>query len=361
MASERRVRVGIADRPYDIVVGRGLVREAGTLVDIPDGAEKAFVVTHPELRSYSEPVAVSLASRGLDAVTVEVAAGERSKSLGAASDLYDSLAAAGAHRHDLVVAVGGGVVTDVAGFVASTFARGMHLVNVPTTLLGQVDAAIGGKTAVNLEAGKNLVGTIHQPIAVLCDVDVLATCPADEMRSGLGEVIKYGFIAEPSLLDVVERSAHSLVEGDSEILMDVVARCCAIKADIVAADERETSVRAILNYGHTFAHAIEKLKGFGAVPHGNAVALGMMAAAYLARELDRIDDDLVAHHRRVIDAAGLPTSASLDLDKLQDAWKLDKKYRGGVRFVLLAGLAKPESGIVAPPDALEKAVERLRS
>jgi 3-dehydroquinate synthetase len=235
----------------------------------------------------------------------------------------------------------------------------MSLIQVPTTLLGQVDAAIGGKTAVNLDAGKNLVGTFFQPVAVISDVDLLTTCPPAEMRSGLAEVIKYGFISEPKLLDDVEVSVDRIVDADPDIVVDIVARCSAIKAGIVATDERESGVRAYLNYGHTFAHAIEKLNDF-TIRHGEAVALGMMGAAYLARELGRIDDELVAHHRRVIETAGLPTSASLDLDGLQGAWKLDKKYRGGVRFVLLAGLGKPGSGIAASSDAVAAAVERLR-
>ena len=361
MSAAHRITVAIPGRAYDVLVGTDMTKEISEFVELPSDVEKAAVVTHPELRAYAEPVAESLRHAGLETTMLELSSGEGSKSLESTGRLLEELASAGFHRHDVLVALGGGVITDVGGFVASTYARGMNLVHVPTTLLGQVDAAIGGKTGVNLTAGKNLVGTIYQPTAVICDVVLLATCPPEEIRSGLAEVIKYGFIADPGLLDIVETSTNAIVTADPTILVDLVARCCAIKGEVVAADERESNIRARLNYGHTFAHAIEKTEGFGAIRHGEAVALGMMAAAYLARELDRIDDDLVAHHRRVIDAAGLPTSASLDLERLQDAWNLDKKYRGGVRFVLLSGLARPEVDVAVPPAALAVAVERLRS
>jgi 3-dehydroquinate synthetase len=179
------------------------------------------------------------------------------------------------------------------------------------------------------------------------------------MRSGLAEVIKYGFIADPDLLMYVAEHAGALVDGDPEALLEVVSRSVAIKAGIVSGDERESGIRAHLNYGHTFAHAIELNESFGGIRHGEAVALGMMAAAYLARELDRIDDDVVTLHRRVLESVGLPVTASLNLDTLEDAWRLDKKYRRGVRFVLLAGLGKPEAGVEVPREALVKTIERL--
>jgi 3-dehydroquinate synthase len=276
-----------------------------------------------------------------------------------AGDLAERLAALNAHRHDLVVGFGGGVVTDVAGFVASTYARGMNVLHVPTTLLGQVDASIGGKTGVNLEAGKNLVGTFHQPIAVVCDVDVLASCPIEELRAGMAEVVKYGFISDPDLLPLVEERVDEMYAGDAKLLVDVVARCASIKASIVSADEREQGSRAFLNYGHTFAHAIEKARAFSGIRHGEAVALGMMAAAYLAQELGRIDESVVALHERVLRAAGLPTQEPFDLPELEDAWVLDKKYRQGVRFVLLNGVGRPEAGIEAPRDALATALKRM--
>lgn len=355
----RRIPVDLGERSYDVVVGRGLVPTLGELLpNFPD-AEKAFVITHPSLHPHMRAAAASLEKRGLEVEVVFIPEGEPSKSLEQIAALYDELAARGAHRHDVVVTFGGGVVSDAAGFVASTYARGMPLVHVPTTLLGQVDAAIGGKTAINLARGKNLVGTIYQPAMVVCDVDLLASCPVEEMRSGMAEVIKYGFIAAPDLLGVVEAHGAQLLSSESSELVDIVAHSAAIKASVVSSDEREHGVREHLNYGHTFAHAFEKVSSFGALRHGEAVALGMMAAAYLAEELDRIDDQVVALHARVLVSVGLPTSASFDLDELEGAWKLDKKYRKGVRFVLLAGLGKPQGGVEAPRSALTTTIERL--
>jgi 3-dehydroquinate synthase len=271
--------------------------------------------------------------------------------------LYRGLQDADAHRHDLLVTFGGGVVSDVGGFAGSTYARGMQLIHVPTTLLGQVDAAIGGKTGINLQEAKNLVGTIYQPSAVVCDVTFLASCPPEEISSGMAEVIKYGFIVDPDILDLVVRRRSDIEAKDTQVMLDIVARCVAIKASIVSSDERESGERAFLNYGHTFAHGIEAAAGFTGIRHGEAVAIGMMAAALTARELGRIDDDVVALHRSTLRSAGLPTGARLDLQRLEQAWKHDKKYRGGVRFVLLMGLGKPEADVKVPREVLEKVVE----
>jgi 3-dehydroquinate synthase len=258
-----------------------------------------------------------------------------------------------------VVAVGGGVITDLSGFVASTFNRGMPVVHVPTTLLAQVDAAIGGKTGVNLPQGKNLVSTFHQPRLVVCDVGVLESLPVAELRAGMAEVAKYGFISDPELLEILESKAGDLLDGEPHLLADVVARSVEIKAGVVSADELERGGRAVLNYGHTFAHAIEHAAGYEGIRHGEAVALGMMAAAHLARGLDRIDDAVVAAHRRVLQSLELPVTASLDYDTLHEAWLRDKKYEGGVRFVLLGDLGRAEPGITAPREAVEEALKRL--
>ncbi|MGI8774239.1 MAG: 3-dehydroquinate synthase, partial [Actinomycetota bacterium] len=254
-----------------------------------------------------------------------------------------------------------GVVGDLAGFVASTYARGLALVQVPTSLLAQVDASIGGKTAVNLAAGKNLVGTFHQPLAVVADIDTLATLPEEEFVSGMAEVIKYGLIAEPDLLGYVTGNSDALKRRDPAVLQEIVARSAAIKAGIVASDETEQGRRAYLNYGHTFAHAIEHLHGYGALRHGEAVALGMMAAASLARELGHLDDDDVRLHRRSLQALGLPVSAPLEVDDLAVAWQRDKKYRDGVRFVLLQRIGSPVAGIEADRDTIRVALERMTS
>ena len=356
-----RIRVELGDRSYDVVVGDGLVAHLAEVAPPPEDAEKAFVLTHPELEAASADALASLSAAGLKTHTLTVAAGEGSKSLDVAGDVLARLAELGAHRRDLLVGFGGGVVTDLAGFVASTYHRGMPLVHVATSLLAQVDAAIGGKTAVNLPHGKNLVGTFHQPRAVVCDVATLSTLPREELAAGLAEVVKYGAIADPALLGLVEERAGEVFETDLEVLAEVVRRSAAIKAAVVARDETEGGPRAHLNYGHTFGHAMEHVTARTATPlrHGEAVALGMMAAAYAAFELGRIDEAAVAAHRRALEAARLPVSATFDLDELEEAWRHDKKYRRGVRFVLLAALGRPEAGIEIDRYTLQTTLRRL--
>lgn len=358
---ERRVRVPLGERSYEVVVGDGLVGRLGDVVPLPPDAEKAFLVTHPALAGPAAEAAAALSAAGLKTHTLTVPPGESSKSLPAAQGLLTDFADLGAHRRDVVVAVGGGVVTDLAGFVGSVYHRGMPVVHVATSLLAQVDAAIGGKTGVNLPQGKNLAGTFHQPRAVVCDVGVLRTLPEPELVAGLAEVVKYGLIADRSLLTLVEERSRSLHARDPELLIDVVTRSAAIKAAVVAQDETESGARAHLNYGHTFGHAMEHVTARTQTPlrHGEAVALGMMAAAFTARELGRIDEDIVAAHRRPLEAAGLPVSAAFDLTDLEDAWQHDKKYRRGVRFVLLGRLGRPEAGVEVGRETLSRALRRL--
>ncbi|MDQ4144050.1 MAG: 3-dehydroquinate synthase [Actinomycetota bacterium] len=362
-SEERRVTVEVPGSPYEVVVGRGPSSRLGSISGVFAEAENVFVVTDAELEDMALERTGSLGSGGGKVHRVILEPGEAAKSLRSVEVIYERLATAGAHRHDVIVAFGGGVVTDVAGFVASTFNRGMPLVNVPSTLLGQVDAAIGGKTGINLAQGKNLVGTIYQPSVVVCDIDLLASLPPREISSGLAEVVKYGFIADPSILDIVDRRAHDLIQRNAELLEDIVVRCVAIKAGVVARDERESGERAHLNYGHTFAHAFEHAAGYGEIRHGEAVALGMMAAAYLARALGLVDEDVVVRHRRALEAVGLPVSIETSVPELEEAWRHDKKYRRGVRFVLLeklpGGVVAVRSGVDAPTDALVGAIERL--
>jgi 3-dehydroquinate synthase/shikimate kinase/3-dehydroquinate synthase len=345
--------------PYDVVIGEQLLTRLDEFLPDTSAAEKAAIVTHDSLRSLADPVAGVLRRRNLEVGVIDVPEGERAKSLDRVALLYEAFADAVLHRRDLVVAVGGGVITDLAGFAASTYNRGMSVIHVPTTLLGQVDAAIGGKTGVNLETGKNLVGTIHQPSLVVCDVATLRSLPEEEFVSGLAEVAKYGFIDDPDLLDLLMSGSTMLLAREPSLLREVVARCAAAKAAIVAVDEKETGVREVLNYGHTFAHAIERSSDFS-IRHGHAVALGMMAAAYLAHELRRIETDVVDRHTEVLEALGLPVRADLDLEVLEKAWVRDKKYRGGMRFVLLSSLGKAEPGVTADRAAIARSLERLR-
>jgi 5-deoxy-5-amino-3-dehydroquinate synthase len=310
------IRVGLDERGYDVLVGPGAVE--GVADAVPDSARRVAVVTQAGIPVDLDP--------GVEHRTFFLGEGEDAKTMASVEELCRDWSQWGMTRADAVVAVGGGMVTDVAGFAAAVYHRGIDVVHVPTTLLGQVDAAIGGKTGVNLPEGKNLVGAYWQPRAVLCDTDLLATLPPRELRSGQGEVAKYHF------LDDGRFGAEPI---ETLTLEQQVARAVAIKADVVSGDEREAGRRATLNYGHTLGHALEVAGGFD-LRHGEAVAIGLVYAAELARVLGRIDDDRVAEHRRVVGAYDLPASlpAGSDPDELVALFGRDKKALDGVTFVL---------------------------
>jgi shikimate kinase/3-dehydroquinate synthase len=357
----RRVGVRAAAGDYDVIVGRDLLARLADFVPDTLDPENAFVVTHASLTGLARAAVDSLAFKGIRTRVLTVPEGETSKSLDSAADLFSRFADAAAHRNDLVVSLGGGVITDLAGFAASTFNRGMPVIHAPTSLLAQVDAAIGGKSGVNLPQAKNLVGTFYPPSAVVSDVAALETLPPEELRSGMAEVVKYGLIADPELLDLISARASAIFSLDLELLEEVVVRSTSIKAAIVSADEHESGARAHLNYGHTFGHAVEATSGYKGIKHGEAIAIGMMAAAHLARVMGRIDDGIVKAHRDALVALGLPVAARLDLDDLERAWLRDKKYYRTVRFVLLAGLARPEAGVPAAREEIIEALKRLES
>jgi 5-deoxy-5-amino-3-dehydroquinate synthase len=325
-----RVPVALGDRAYDVVVGDGARHLLAEVVSasVPS-ARRAAVVTQADIRVGVDP--------GLPFDVFTVPDGEGAKALSAIEELTRGFARAGLSRADVVIAVGGGVVTDLAGFAAASFHRGTSYVNVSTTLLGQVDAAIGGKTGVNLPEGKNLVGAFWQPRAVLCDQEVLATLPPREWASGRGEMAKYAFLDRAPDAGSSSRPDEFLLDLD---LGDQVARCAQIKAEVVASDEREGDRRMILNYGHTLAHALEAA-AFGPergwdLRHGEAVAIGLVFAALLARRLGRIDDARVAQHRQVIGAFDLPGDlpAGADPDELLSFMARDKKAHHDLTFVL---------------------------
>lgn len=311
MSDVRVVRVPLADRSYDVVIGHGVRTEVGSL--LPGTARRAAIVTQEGIPFEIDP--------GIDHQVFTIGHGETHKSLATIERLCEGFAAMGLTRHDVVIGVGGGMVTDVAGFAAASWHRGIPVVHVSTTLLGMVDAAIGGKTGVNLAAGKNLVGAYWQPSGVLCDLDALATLPTREMRCGLGEMAKYHFLTGDDLLamDVVDR----------------IARCVEIKAEIVAADEREGGRRALLNYGHTLAHALEITSDF-AMAHGEAVAVGLIYAAHLGQVLGRIDDERVQQHYDVVGGLyELDTSlGDVDPGRVLGLMAKDKKALDGLTFVL---------------------------
>jgi len=330
------LEVPLGERSYPVLVGPGARHRL--LEVLPVGAQRAAVVTQAGIGWDVDP--------GVESATFTIGDGEDAKHLGTVEDLCRDLARWGLTRGDVVVAVGGGVVTDVAGFVAAVYHRGVPVVHVPTTLLGQVDAAIGGKTGVNLPEGKNLVGAYWQPSAVLCDIETLGTLPPREYRSGLGEMAKYAFLGVDDLPDLA--------------LDEAVAACVRCKAEVVASDEREGGRRAVLNYGHTLAHALETEGGYG-LRHGEAVAVGLVYAAEVARRLGRIDDERVAQHRRVVAGYDLPLAPpeGLDPDRLIDLFARDKKAVRGITFVL-DGNRGVEPVPVTDRALLRDALEALR-
>src|SRR3954451_8664703 len=325
--------------PYDVLVGPGA---ASRVAAVLPGVSSVAVVHDERLSGPAAPVVASLEASGARVQVLTVPSGEQAKSVDVLARLWDQFAAVGIGRQDAVVAVGGGATTDVAGFAAATWLRGVRVVHVPTTLLAMVDAAIGGKTGINTGAGKNLVGAFHPPAGVVVDLDVLATLPADEWVNGMAEVVKAGFIADPAILDLVEADLDGAARPDGPHTRDLVERSIAVKAGVVARDLRESGPREIRNYGHTLGHAIELVEDFR-WPHGHAVGVGMVFAAALGRAVAGLDDDTADRHRRILDRLGLPTRYRSDAwPQLSTAMRRDKKARAGqVRFVVLEGLARP--------------------
>ncbi|GAA5015547.1 3-dehydroquinate synthase [Terrabacter aeriphilus] len=350
---------------YDVVIGSGVLGRVGGLLG-PD-VERVLVVHPPTLPDLTARVTAAVEGEGYAVHVAEVPDAEAAKTAEVAASLWSQLGVAGFTRTDAVVGVGGGTVTDLAGFVAASWLRGVRVVQVPTTLLGMVDAAVGGKTGINTVEGKNLVGAFHPPAGVLCDVDVLATLPEADLVAGLAEVVKCGFIADPVILDLVESSVAAdpalARSAANPHLRELIERAVRVKAEVVAADLRESSLREILNYGHTFGHAIEQVEHY-AWRHGEAVAVGMVYVAELARLAGHLSgsegDALVARHRSVLESLGLPTTyAAGRWDELLAAMRRDKKSRGStLRFVVLDGLARPNR-LAGPDDALLQAAYGL--
>jgi len=340
------------ERPYQVLVGRDLL---ACLPPLVGAAAQVAVLFAAPLRGYAERVATTLREAGFAPLPIEVPDAEAGKTIEVAARCWDALGGAGFTRTDAVVGVGGGAVTDLAGFVAAAWLRGVPVVQVPTSLLGMVDAAIGGKTGVNTAAGKNLVGAFHPPAGVLCDLSTLDTLPADDLRAGLAEVVKCGFIADPVILDLIERDPAGATDPASATLRELVERAVRVKADVVGQDLRESGLREILNYGHTLGHAIEKAEGYR-WKHGHAVAVGLVFAAALARRAGRLDAAVAARHERVLASLGLPVRyGGAGFDEVHAAMRVDKKARGArLRFVVLDALARP-SILDSPADDLLRA------
>jgi len=353
--STETVRVELAERSYDIEIGAGNLDRTGAFLAARARVTHAAVITDAHVeRPHAHQVAQSIAEQDVEVDLVVVEPGETSKSIDTAATLWEKLLQLGADRKSVVVAVGGGVVGDLAGFVAATYARGIRFFQVPTSLLAQVDSSVGGKVGINLPEAKNMVGAFLQPLGVLIDTATLDTLDAREYRAGLGEVVKYGVIMDAALFAYLEAHAERLARRDHDVLRRVIARCCRLKADVVEADEREESGRrAILNYGHTFGHAFETLGGYGAILHGEAVAVGMLCASRLAERLRRIGPDVTERQSRLLAALGLPVDVPpLDPDRVLRAMMHDKKVEHGrLRFVLPSRLGEVDLvGEVCPDD-----------
>ena len=336
--SEETVRVDLGPRAYDVVVGAGVLDSLGERLTALGFRDRCGVVTSDRVAQlYRTPVERALRLAGFTPLVVEVLDGEASKTVATLGRVWDALLAAGIERGTPLVALGGGVIGDVAGFAAATLLRGIPVVQVPTTLLAQVDAAIGGKTAVDHPVGKNLIGAFHQPRLVLADVGVLATLPRRELVAGLAEVVKYGVIGDAALFARIERDPDALLTGDPTTLVPVVAACARQKAAVVAADEREErGERAVLNFGHTVGHAVEAATAYGRYLHGEAVAIGMVAAARVSRAIGCCDDATVERIRKIVGRLGLPGEIPADVarERLVAAMRADKKSAGGrIRFV----------------------------
>lgn len=355
------VRVELSERSYEIEIGRDSLAGLGSFLQARQQFSRAILVSDSQVAPlYGAAASAAIERVGLAHTLLTVPAGEASKSIACLSQLWDETLSAGADRKTVVVALGGGVVGDLAGFLAASFARGVPFVQVPTTLLAQVDSSVGGKVGINLPAAKNMVGAFWQPEGVLIDTNTLNSLPEREYRAGLAEVVKYGVILDAAFFAYLEANIEGIQARSPEVLKHIVARCCELKADVVRQDEREeTGLRAVLNYGHTFAHAFESRAGYGTLLHGEAVSIGMVCAARLASALGRVDQAFCLRQFALLEALGLPTAVpNFPTQELIDVMQHDKKtVQGRLRFVLPSGLGHVELVSAVPAQAVVDSLE----
>ncbi|MCS0628994.1 bifunctional shikimate kinase/3-dehydroquinate synthase AroKB [Telluria mixta] len=353
------LNVELGDRSYPIAIGRGLLDDTSLLNRHIGGSGKVAIVTNTTVAPlYLDKVAAPLRAAGREVVPIILRDGEEFKNWESLNEVFDALLANKCDRKTTLVALGGGVIGDMTGFAAATYMRGVPFVQIPTTLLAQVDSSVGGKTGINHPLGKNMIGAFYQPRAVIADTATLDTLPDRELSAGLAEVIKHGAILDAGFFDWIEANIEKLVARDHAALAHAIARSCEIKADVVARDEREGGLRAVLNFGHTFGHAIEAGLGYGAWLHGEAVGCGMVMAADLSRRLNLIDDAAVDRVRALVKAAGLPVVApDLGNERWIELMEVDKKNEGGaIKFILLKPLGSP-SITNAPRELLDATLE----
>jgi 3-dehydroquinate synthase len=354
--SSQHVHIALGDRSYDIAIGVGLVGQRATWEGLPLATSAVIVTNETVGPLYAATLRTSLAPRFASIIEVVLPDGEAHKDWQTLNLIFDALLTHGCDRRTVLFALGGGVVGDMAGFAAASYMRGVPFVQVPTTLLAQVDSSVGGKTAINHPLGKNMIGAFYQPLRVVCDLAMLETLPARELSAGLAEVIKYGPIADLSFLDWIEGNIDALLRRDPPALAHAVRRSCEIKANIVGQDEREAGLRAILNFGHTFGHAIEAGLGFGEWLHGEAVGCGMVMALQLSYRLGLLRVEFVQRVTALIQRAGLPTMGPpLGVDRYLDLMRVDKKAEAGeIRFVVID---RPGRAMVrSAPDGLVREV-----
>lgn len=354
----RKVKVSLGARSYEIHIGSALLESIGAKCARLKLGRACAVITDKNVGPlYARRVCDALVDSGFSPSVITVDAGEKAKSLKTVGQCYDELAKQRLERKSFIVALGGGVVGDLAGFVAATYLRGIPFVQVPTTLLSQVDSSVGGKTGVNLRSGKNLVGAFYQPKLVLCDLDTLESLPRREYVAGLAEVLKYGIIYDGALFRQLERRIDTVLERDPEMLASIIARSCEIKAEVVGQDETESGLRAILNFGHTIGHGLEAISAYGKYLHGEAISIGQVLAARLSARLTGLPERDVQRITALFDKAGLPTSVTFrgtERERLLTAMRLDKKVsEGSIRFVLAEQIGRVRYGELVPADVLD--------
>jgi 3-dehydroquinate synthase len=355
------LNLGLGDRTYPIHIGGALLQEAALFAPHVSGRRVAIVTNETIAPLFADRLEDTLRSADGHTLRIVLPDGEAFKTLETLNRIYDALLAAGADRRTVIAALGGGVIGDLAGFAAATYQRGIACIQVPTTLLAQVDSSVGGKTGVNHALGKNMIGAFHQPLAVIADIDTLATLPGRELAAGLAEVVKHGALRDAAFLDWIEANARALRERDAAALTRAVRRSCEIKAEIVSADEREEGMRALLNFGHTFGHAIETGLGYGEWLHGEAVAAGMVLAARLSARLGRISMDDASRLAGILQKLGLPVEAPrMAADRWLELMGRDKKNQDGrITLILLDSLGRARIVKDTPPHELRAFLQAL--
>lgn len=338
----QKINIELKERGYDILIGSGLLNEVSDMLRDFISGKKCFIITDDNVnRIYGDKILKSLESVCSSVVIADFPAGEGSKNLLTVENLYHKASSAGLDRSSVIVALGGGVTGDIAGFVAATYMRGIDFIQIPTTLLAMVDSSVGGKTGIDLPEGKNLVGAFWQPRLVLIDPAALLTLPEREIRCGLAEIVKYGIILDAAFFNLLELNTDKLLSLDMDFYAAIIGRCCELKAQVVTADERESNLRAILNYGHTFAHAIETVTGYKRLAHGEAVAIGMRMAAKFAVVTGRLKEESASRQEKLLRNLGLPCGIKVNPHMILDAMSKDKKVlKGGLRLVLPDSIGK---------------------